>query len=89
MSYESKVSYEVELLAEFNYTPGTPDVHYLPNGDPGYPGEAPELEVTSVWMVQGAKRINVFSLLSEDDITAIEEDLIENWEEPGEPDGDY
>ena len=21
------------------YEPGTPDVHYLPNGDPGYPGE--------------------------------------------------
>ena len=26
------------------YSPGTPDVMYLPNGDPGYPGDPPEVE---------------------------------------------
>ena len=30
-----------------NYTPGTPDVYYLRNGDPGYPGDPPELEILS------------------------------------------
>ena len=32
-----------------DYRPGTPDVMYLRNGDPGYPGDPPELEVEAVW----------------------------------------
>lgn len=27
-----------------SYTPGTPDVMYLPNGDPGHPGDDEECE---------------------------------------------
>ena len=30
------------------YTPGTPDVFYLSNGDPGYPGDPAEVEFTSI-----------------------------------------
>lgn len=89
MDQHSEINCELPLLAEFNYTPGTPDVMYLSNGDPGYPGEPPELELTACWLVQGAKRINIFSMLSEEQVTAIEEDLMENWEDPGEDEGDY
>lgn len=30
------------LVHRETFWPGTPDVMYLPNGDPGYPGEPPE-----------------------------------------------
>lgn len=36
------------LLAEWDYYPGTPDVHTLRNGDPGYPGDPPELNILSL-----------------------------------------
>jgi hypothetical protein len=40
-------SVTLELEVEYSYSPGTPDVHYLPNGDPGYPGDPPEVEWTA------------------------------------------
>ena len=40
----SKFSLEVH----FDYTPSTPDVMYMPNGDPGYPGNDEELTLTHV-----------------------------------------
>lgn len=36
------------LRVTFDYSPGTPDVMYLPNGDPGYPGDPEEFEVTKI-----------------------------------------
>tara|TARA_R110000868_G_scaffold1156_1_gene8840 strand:+ start:170 stop:517 length:348 start_codon:yes stop_codon:yes gene_type:complete len=44
---------EIELGGEtlrcsFDFSPGTPDVMYLPNGDPGYPGDSEEFSVTKV-----------------------------------------
>jgi hypothetical protein len=38
----------VEIEIEADYTPPTPDVHYLRNGDPGHPGEPEEVEFLSV-----------------------------------------
>lgn len=37
---------------EYNYTPGTPDVLHLPNGDPGYPGDPPEVELGNVYLTR-------------------------------------
>lgn len=37
--------YGISFDAVVSYTPGTPDVWYLPNGDPGYPGDPAELEI--------------------------------------------
>jgi hypothetical protein len=34
----------LRLTTPYTYYPGTPDVFYLPNGDPGYPGDPPELD---------------------------------------------
>ena len=42
---------EVEFEIEFDYRPATPDVWYLRNGDPGYPGDPEEIEMTKVWIV--------------------------------------
>lgn len=36
----------VDVFAD--YTPATPDVRYLPNGDPGHPGNEDEVEITEV-----------------------------------------
>ena len=33
--------------AQGSYTPGTPDVMYLRNGDPGHPGDPPEFYLNS------------------------------------------
>lgn len=35
----------LRLRIPFDYSPGTPDVLYLPNGDPGYPGTPEEWEI--------------------------------------------
>lgn len=39
---------EREVEVTYKYSPGTPDVMYLPNGDPGYPGDPAELEILDV-----------------------------------------
>jgi len=45
------------------YSPATPDVRYLSNGDPGYPGDPAELEVISAKVGD----VDIASLLPEDD----------------------
>lgn len=39
---------EIEVEVEYAYSPGTRDVMYLPNGDPGYPGDPAEFEILKV-----------------------------------------
>lgn len=90
-THQTEIDHEMQLSVDFNYTPATPDVFYLPNGDPGYPGEPAELEVTAVWLVSadGKQRLPITKLLTSDQITLIEEDIMEHWEDPGyedEPD---
>ena len=83
------VTIELEVEVDFDYTPGTPDVMYLPNGDPGYPGEAPELEVTRVYArtKQGKPMIvDLINCLTDDDVRAIEDGIIEGL---GDEDPDY
>ena len=76
------------ITAEFNYWPGTPDVMYMPNGDPGYPGDPPELELTGLFFGEGPERMNVIAHLSEEERTEIENAIIEEGVECDE-DGGY
>lgn len=39
---------EIEVEVTCAYSPGTPDVWYMPNGDPGYPGDPAECEILKV-----------------------------------------
>jgi len=39
---------EIILDVTGDYSPATPDVWYLPNGDPGYPGESEEFEISAI-----------------------------------------
>jgi len=54
-----------ELRVECDYSPPTPDVMYLSNGDPGYPGDPEEFYVTKVELKHGAEWIDI-SLLCGD-----------------------
>ena len=38
----------LDIIIEGDATSGTPDVYYLPNGDPGYPGDPGEFEITGI-----------------------------------------
>ncbi len=39
---------EQEVKVKYTFSPGTPDVTYLKNGDPGYPGYPSEVEILSM-----------------------------------------
>ena len=39
---------EWEYNVFYNYTPSTPDVYYMTNGDPGYPCDPEEIEIISL-----------------------------------------
>ena len=39
---------EAEYTAHFDYSPGRPGKMYLRNGDPGYPDEPAELDITDL-----------------------------------------
>lgn len=45
---ESVVVGEREYKVTFDYWPATPDVMYLPNGDPGYPGDPAEVDIREI-----------------------------------------
>lgn len=45
---ELRLPSKLIFRVEFEYTPGTADVRYLRGGDPGYPGEAPEVNILAV-----------------------------------------
>lgn len=40
-----------KLEVSFDYSPSTPDVFYLPNGDPGYPGEPESIDLCEVFLL--------------------------------------
>ena len=39
---------EATYLVEYDYSPGCKGVRTLRNGDPGYPDEEPEVDITSI-----------------------------------------
>jgi hypothetical protein len=67
-----------EAEVSFTYSPGTPDVWYMPNGDPGYPGEPPEVDIDTVVNLQSRACIN--KILTNKQWGDIEDYLNENYE---------
>ncbi len=61
-------TYSLEI--SFDYSPGSPGVHTLPNGDPGYPDEPDELEITEIILVgeSGAKNAIPWEFLDDFDL---------------------
>lgn len=60
------------LFVEYTYYPGTRDVLYLRNGDPGYPGDPAECEIIKVSAMQDGP--DLCSILTDAAIDAIEEE---------------
>lgn len=50
---------ELEVTVKYTYSPGTKDVMYLPNGDPGYPGDPAVFDVLEI----SCEGINITDLL--------------------------
>lgn len=44
-----------ELIVEYDYSPSTPDVFYLRNGDPGHPGDPEEIDWSASLLVGGVE----------------------------------
>lgn len=51
----------VELTVDFDYQPGTPDVLYLPNGDPGHPGDPEEVVINDISIAGSEDLCDYFS----------------------------
>jgi len=83
---------ETILEVTGEYSPSTPDVHYLRNGNPGYPGESESFEIDTIeyegkditnlvesmnGLLHSLKRRNPDSYLHGDLWTEIEEKCIE------------
>lgn len=47
-SIENEDGSETDLAVKVDYYAGSPDVYYQRNGDPGWPGDPPEMEVLEV-----------------------------------------
>lgn len=67
--YYFKTFVELEVEVEVHFAPGIPETRYLRNGDPGYPAEPPEYEISSVKLVNGDEEIK--HLLSEKEINQL------------------
>jgi hypothetical protein len=49
----------IEAEVIYDYTPSTPDVYYMSNGDPGYPGDPEEIEITKLFVNFGRQQIRI------------------------------
>ena len=86
-SHMKAVLLELEVYVEFDYWPATPDVMYLPNGDPGYPGDPEELEVTKVYIRtkdDAPKSVILTDCFDADEITAIADQILEEGPDDGD-----
>jgi len=66
MSLSTTLSYgPLTLDINYDYSPAEPDVFYLRNGDPGYPGSDAELSITSITSLQapGISFLEIFEAM--------------------------
>jgi len=47
----------LEVEISYDYTPGSPAIPYMANGDPGEPEEPPEIDITSIVMHTENKKL--------------------------------
>lgn len=76
---------EHDLIVEYDSTPYVPERRYLSNGDPGYPAEGGDFDLTSIKL----KGREIIQCLSEKTIISIRDELMRELENQGGYDGDY
>lgn len=64
----------IDLRVHYETTPYSPEVRYLPNGDPGYPAEGGDFDIYSVEL----EGVDILCLLSQDTIDSITTICCEN-----------
>jgi hypothetical protein len=76
-----KTTIELRVEVDADYTPGYPAVMTLPNGDPGYPGEQDELEITEVRVLtdRDEPAADILTSLSPEQVTQLEEQIMEDF----------
>ena len=58
----------IEVEVDYKFTPGRPGVWTLPNGDPGYPDDPPEMDIEAIKI----KGVDIYEILSQADIDSID-----------------
>ena len=69
---------ELDVCVEYAYTPGREAVMTLSNGDPGYPAEPEELEVTGIFVGRGKDRISILKYFTDDQVELIADQALED-----------
>ena len=65
---------DLEVIVHFTYSAGRPQVNYLRNGDPGYPAEPPEFDITEVIREDDGTQLILTEDLMEDLYNKLHED---------------
>jgi len=82
---------DLSFEVDFDFTPGDPGRMYLANGDPGYPPEPPEWDVTAVRLVnpddKKANPVDVTGVMNNQMMDYFNEQVGENIDD--EPDEGY
>ena len=68
-SFETEVEVDgkpVEVTVEYTFSPATPDVFYLRNGDPGYPGDPAGADIEVVYRTDDKAKTDLSKKLSEE-----------------------
>lgn len=58
----SDLGEDIDATVKYNYSPSTPDVQYTSGGDPGYPGDPEEIELTELYIPKFNTKIEVSNL---------------------------
>ena len=74
----TNITTELDIDVSYSYYPGCEAVMTLPSGDPGYPAEAAELEVTDIRIGRGKDRISILKYFSDEEIEAIASGILED-----------
>lgn len=87
LDIELKDGSKVKVEIKYSFTPGTPDVPYLSNGDPGYPGDGEEVDIGDIKVI-GVKpeRLILDEEMSEETLRFIEEKAAEAGRQKAEDD---
>jgi len=74
---------EKEITVDYAYYPGCEAVMYLANGDPGYPAEAEEIEVTAIYFEVDGKQEDVTRFFTGEQLEAVGEAILEEGIDDG------
>lgn len=76
---------EIEIIVEYSISKYRPAVSYLRNGDPGYPAEGGEVEVSSAIRLDTGEAV----VLTDDEFETVSDEATEPPDDDYEPDFEH